>query len=158
MDFPICCMLFSLALWLTLAVTNNMKDPVTNHILIGRVLSMQLIEDDGQLGQGLLTRRWCCPAAPPVILRMIIAVQVLIALGLWFSACCRVMAMMDLTSHAFALKCSDVVLSLFLLLWWSFMCGGLWFGYWIKMFRVHIIHMTLVVIGLLTLILTHLPN
>ncbi|CAD0215726.1 hypothetical protein AGRHK599_LOCUS3981 [Rhizobium rhizogenes] len=35
-------------------------------------------------------------------------------------------------------------------LWLAFMVGGFWFGYWIKQGAIHQVHMTLLIISILS--------
>ena len=38
-------------------------------------------------------------------------------------------------------------------LWGGFLCGGLWFGYWIKQGAMQMVHMTLFMLGIGTYLL-----
>ncbi|MBO0128956.1 hypothetical protein [Agrobacterium sp. OT33] len=42
-------------------------------------------------------------------------------------------------------------LSGFMALWLAFMVGGFWFGYWIKQGAIHQVHMTLLIISILSI-------
>ncbi len=44
-----------------------------------------------------------------------------------------------------------LALTCFLMLWMGFICGGLWFGYWLKQGAIQSVHMTLILITLASL-------
>ncbi|VFR57278.1 hypothetical protein BRI6_1350 [plant metagenome] len=145
--------LAGLALWLTIAVINNLTDPGTNRTLLGHTLSMGLVSAEEVLGAGLLWRAW--PAHwSHTLLYIIVAVQFMVAGFLWRSVISYAKAflqqdgqrLLDARGHA------TLALSLFILLWMFFICGGLWFGYWLKQGPVQMVHMTLILIGIGALI------
>lgn len=54
----------------------------------------------------------------------------------------------DDSSDTSALCCVNQALLLFIFHWGAFLCGGLWFGYWLKQGAIQMVHMTLLVIGI----------
>lgn len=146
-------LLAGLATWLMLAAFNNIIDAGTNRVLLGHMLSMDLLKADPSLGVGLAGRAWSL-AWVDVLLDAVIAVQLLIAAALWIAA----LSFAGAARHADAARLARargraiVALSAFLLLWLWFACGGLWFGYWIKQGAVQSVHMTLILIALSALL------
>ena len=49
-------LVMGLAIWLTIAVFNNLADPQTNRLLLGQTLSMELLKPEPVLGSGLTWR------------------------------------------------------------------------------------------------------
>ncbi|MBB4868225.1 putative small integral membrane protein [Pseudomonas nitritireducens] len=139
----------SLALWLSIAVLNNMSDPGTNRFHIGNTLSMSLLEEEELLGAALRWRAWSTHWADQVLYG-VAGVQIAVSLLLWLAAWSYLQAWRQ-SSHAalsVARNRAVVALTCFLLLWFCFLCGGLWFGYWMKQGAMQSVHMTLVLIGL----------
>lgn len=150
---PALLVLTGLAAWLTLAVCNNMRDPGTNHHLLGLMIRMDLIKEDPMLGNGLEHRALLAAALPQLLLRIVVAGQILVAGLLWLSAAA-------LAAHALAdfdrtttVAVANVALSAFAGLWLVFLCGGLWFGYWINIPQVQQVHFTLLMIAMLAFVL-----
>lgn len=75
-----------LAGWLSLAVLNNMVDFGTNRFLLSNVTSMRELKADPTLGRGLIGRAVEGDGYPALILRVVIVVQIVIALLLWRAA------------------------------------------------------------------------
>ena len=144
---------FGLAVWLTIAVINNLTDPGTNRTLLSHTLSMGLVSTEEVLGAGLLWRAW--PAHwSHALLYFIVALQFIFAVFLWRASVSYVKAFMkqDIRLLLAAQRHATFALSLFNSLWMFFICGGLWFGYWLKQAPVQTVHMTLILIGVGTLI------
>jgi hypothetical protein len=57
-----------------------------------------------------------------------------------------------------AIARANGALGAFLGLWLFFLCGGLWFGYWMKMGPVQQVHLTLMVIALLAVLVVNAPE
>ena len=55
-DLPRTAALIATAAWLTIGVTNNMRDGETNVLLLGTMMRMDLLKDEAVLGQGLIDR------------------------------------------------------------------------------------------------------
>lgn len=152
--------LLGLAIWLSIAVVNNLTDPGTNSLLLGYTLSMDLIRTEEILGAGLLWRAWPTQWSP-VILYFVVAVQLVCATILWWAtaAYAKAFSYKDVQALSDGRDRAVLALSLFILLWMFFICGGLWFGYWLKQGAVQIVHMVLILIGIGALILVQTqPN
>lgn len=145
-------LLFGLATWLSIAVFNNLTDPQTNRLLLGQTLSMELMKTESVLGSGLIWR------AQPAewssnLLYVIAALQIAISALLWRAATSYVRATIRYSAEVMANANNQATLALtcFLMLWMGFICGGLWFGYWLKQGAIQSVHMTLILITLASL-------
>ena len=148
-DFPRTAALIAIAVWLTIAVGNNWRDKATNTTLLGVMIRQELLEDEPVVGQGLKDRRIEDPDFPDKALEMIIAAQIIVALLLWIAAILSGLAWIGVADATVATAFINVAIGFFFALWTAFLCGGLWFGYWIKTWHVQQVHFTLFIIGLL---------
>lgn len=142
-------LLTGLAAWLSIAVFNNLTDPGTNRLLLGHMLSMDLLAGEPVLGSGLAWHAWPVERVP-ALLYGVAGIQVLVAAGLWCAALLFGRATLSGKPRQLRMARSAGVaaLSAFLLLWLWFACGGLWFGYWIKQGAVQSVHLTMILIAL----------
>jgi len=148
-------LLFFLSAWLSIAVINNVTDSGTNIHLVANTLTMSLLQNPGEiLGQGLLWR-----ALPrgwvTYIYYGIVLTQFSIALLLWRAWFRYVFAYYKKDQRLIDRAARRVIFALtcFLTLWLAFICGGLWFGYWLKQGAMQSVHMTLILIALAAIIL-----
>lgn len=152
-------MLSGLGGWLLIAAINNLTDPGTNRHLLAEMVSMrQLKAESSPLGKGLLWRAWRNEAFVKPLLHAIAIVQLFIACVLVGAAVLLLYA--GIWSHAnisVSINIVNYALCLFSLFWFFFLCGGLWFDYWIKFYRAQHIHFTLLGLGMLSAILINLP-
>lgn len=142
-----------LAVWLSIAVINNLTDPGTNRILLGHTISMDLIRPEEALGAGLVWRAW--PAQwSTVVLYLVDTIQIVCSTSLWLAALsyAKAFSLNDAQTLPVARNRALLALSLFVLLWMFFISGGLWFGYWLKQGAIQTVHMTLVLIGISALV------
>lgn len=154
---PRAVLLTGLAVWLTIAVLNNVTDSGTNIIHLNRMLSMRLLADDPLFGNGLEWRAWQTVSAQ-TILYVVVVWQVLTACALWLAAFRMMGAALSGEMNDAALRSANLALSMFLALWLVFLCGGLWFGYWMKQGPIQGVHLTLVIISLLSLTYVNQPT
>jgi Predicted small integral membrane protein (DUF2165) len=136
--------------WLLLASLNNLVDPATNRKLLHRMLSMQELREDGVFGQGLLKRAIDRPDLCKWLLYGVVLAHVAVASLLLRAAWLT----LDQTPDAFG--AAVLAWSAFCIVWFSFLSGGLYFGYWLKMAPVQQVHFTLLMMGVLGLVLTSL--
>ncbi|WP_223815998.1 DUF2165 family protein [Pseudomonas chlororaphis] len=143
----------SLALWLSIAVLNNLTDPETNRFHIGNTFSMVLLEEEELLGAALRWRAWPVQWAETA-LYAVAGIQIVVSMLLWYAAFAYAKAWRLGSRIALdvARNRAVVALTCFLLLWFGFICGGLWFGYWLKQGAIQSVHMTLILIGLVALL------
>jgi len=150
--------LFSMGSWLLLAAINNLVDPQTNITLLNRMMHMDELFQDDELGLGLRSRAFKNARFTSSLLVLIALFQcfvsfLLIAVGIIFFS---IAIGHDLMSVGLATDLANIAVLLFSLMWFSFLIGGLWFGYWIKMGAVQIVHFTLLIISLLlTFLINH---
>lgn len=142
-----------LAGWLCLAVFNNIVDFSTNRHLLSNVTSMRELKADPNLGNGIIGRAVEDDRYPAAILSIVIVVQIMIALLLWRGAWHLAFA----SDSAFAVGAANLGLGAFVTLWFWFLIGGLYHGYWMKMPQVQQVHLTLVVISIGSIILVNMP-
>jgi predicted small integral membrane protein len=142
-----------LAAWLSLAVANNIRDRQTNIVLLGRMMRMDELLEDTELGLGLRQRAIIRGSRlPSLSLSIVIVVQIVIAALLWRGAALLWLTLIGGDVFA-AINAATLAVCAFTALWFAFLTGGLWFGYWIKMPQVHQVHLTLLTISIGTLVL-----
>ncbi|WP_440904248.1 DUF2165 family protein [Catenovulum sp. SX2] len=153
-------LVLALGSWLLLAAYNNLIDPQTNVQLLSQMTSMQAIKIDNDFGLGLLRRALKNTHWMSQLLKLIASCQILVALFLMIAGGLVMLVSMQLIDVPVtaALDWATLAVFAFMLIWISFILGGLWFGYWIKMGNVQMVHFTLLIISILTLIYLHLPN
>lgn len=150
----------SLGLWLFIAACNNLVDPETNIELINRMLTMTAIHEDLDLGLGLRDRAIVQPSKTRLLLKLVAIYQLTVAILLILSGSILggIGFGIELLSLATAIKLSTISVLFYASLWVGFLLGGMWFGYWIKMGRVQIVHFILLILSLLVMILVNMPN
>ena len=148
-DLPRTAALIATAAWLTIGVTNNMRDGETNVLLLGTMMRMDLLKDEAVLGQGLIDRATTGDGRARAALRWVVRSQVLIAGLLWIAALLSLGDWIGIVEPILAVAAINVGVGAFFALWTTFLCGGLWYGYWIKTSHVQQVHFTLFIISLL---------
>jgi predicted small integral membrane protein len=146
------------AAWLTLVVTNNINDFGTNRSLIAAMFSMDELAADAVLGNGIEWRAMPEGLAVPALIG-VIAYQLLSITLLWRGAVFAIKTLLrrDPVLPARALRAANLGLTAFAGLFVVFLCGGMWFGYWMKMGPVQMVHLTGLIIALLAAIVVNLP-
>jgi predicted small integral membrane protein len=139
-------------LWLAVAAFNNIMDFSTNRHLLSNVLSMRELKDDPVLGKGLVGRAIEGDVVPGLVLRVVIAVQIIIVLlmarGVWHLA---------LSDRATGIGAANLSFAALFGLWFWFLIGGLWHGYWMKMPQVQQVHLAMIMLTLGGVILINMP-
>lgn len=147
-----------LALWLTIIVLNNVTDRGTNVRLIGRMMGMDEIKEDPLMGNGLQWRAIKSVVVHRLALCAVVVLQVVAVALLWRAAYLFLATTLGFGSVAAAVSAANLALVPFVALWFFFLCGGLWFGYWMKMGPVQQVHLTLLVVSMLaTLVVNLIP-
>lgn len=136
--------LIILALWITVAVLNNFTDPITNINNIENTVSMKLLKEDS-LAEGLIWRAWPSSFAKPLFYTVCV-IQAFISLMMWRAVFYFAKGLLS-QNFTHAICCVNQALMIFICLWGGFLCGGLWFGYWIKQGAMQMVHMTLFILG-----------
>lgn len=140
-----------LASYLSIFVLNNITDPGTNAAAIPRMMTMRELREDPPLGQGVLWRAIESPAVHRIAYLLVIAVQTVAALVLW---CAVILLLFAGTGTALAV--ANLGLAVFVALFLGFVLTGLWFTYWVKMGPVQQGHLTLLLIGLASVLVVNL--
>jgi predicted small integral membrane protein len=144
-------------IWFSLAVFNNIVDFKTNKFLIGKMITMEDIINDPNLGNQLQWRALNGKHWPSIILSNVIAYQLIIAAKLLFSGFTLLsLITSDGVISADILLGVNYSLLMMLTLWFGFLTGGLWFGYWMKMPQVQLVHLLLILITLICLTLVNI--
>ncbi|XKK61285.1 DUF2165 domain-containing protein [Streptomyces sp. ARC32] len=142
--------------WLTLIAVNNTTDFGTNKALLQVTMNMQPLIDDPVRGNGLEWRALPNGLATPALIAVIIYQFGTVAL-MWRAVATgvRVMRSPSLGIHGYIRQVNHSLVP-FLLLFVGFLVSGLWFGYWLHLGPVQMVHFTLLVIGTLIALLTNL--
>jgi predicted small integral membrane protein len=145
------------AAWLTLVVTNNINDFGTNRALIAGMFTMDELDADTVLGNGIEWRAIPEGLAVPALIG-VIAYQLLTIALLWRGAVFAIRALLrrEPALPARALRAANLGLSAFAGLFVVFLCGGMWFGYWMKLGPVQMVHLTGLIISILAVIVVNL--
>ncbi|WP_020679448.1 DUF2165 family protein [Marinobacterium rhizophilum] len=155
LGIPQTVILAGLGFWLLIAAINNRVDATTNIVNIRAMITLELLREEEIRGQGLLGRaipgHWA-----PTLLRGIVAIQLLTSVSLLIAAAWRLWALVDPAATPMASLTANAALTLFSGLWLGFLCGGLWFGYWIKQGAIQLVHL-LLALTILALLLVNLP-
>lgn len=145
-----------LALYLSIVVINNITDPATNLGLIVRMMSMEEIKQDPTMGNGLEWRAVRSTFVPKASFYFIVVYQVVTAVLLWRGAYFLLAAIFGSATLPQAIAAANIGLGAFALIWIGFICGGLWFGYWMKMGPGQQTHMTLLILSMLAILIINL--
>ncbi|MGD9209705.1 MAG: DUF2165 family protein [Desulfobacteraceae bacterium] len=148
-------LLTGIALWMLIIVLNNVTDPGTQIHLLSKMFGMDLFKDNPLAGQGLLSRAISWPPMAQITLVLVIIYEFLSVLLLWRAAFSYISFLRNKETNTefTAIKHANIALSVLLFLWFFFMCGGLFFGYWIGMASVQTVHVHLIIVTLITSII-----
>lgn len=144
-------------LWLALIAFNNIADPRTNCGLIHRMFSMDGITPESAMGGGLARRAIKSERLPRVVLTFVVALQIPTAVLLMRAGLELVDAGIGWSpASVVERESANLALLPFASMWVLFLCGGLWFGYWITLPSVQTVHllMLIVTIGMVLLVNT----
>ncbi|GAA0898376.1 DUF2165 family protein [Pseudonocardia zijingensis] len=145
-----------LAGYLSLFVLNNLTDPRTNSAAIPRMMTMRELKADPPLGGGVLWRAIDSPAVHRVAYGLVVAVQAIGAVLLWWGAV--LLGWTAATGGAtIGLTVANLGLLVFVALFLGFLLVGVWFSYWVKMGPVQQGHLTLLLVGLAAVVVVNLP-
>lgn len=154
---PRATILVGLAVWISIAVLNNITDSETNIIHLETMLSMHFLIEDQLLGNGIEWRSLHTPPAKIMLLGVIFW-QFLTAIFLWIATIKMVLTIFGKVNFSVSLSHANIGLTMFLGMWLLFLCGGLWFGYWIKQGAIQGVHMNLLIISIASLIYINQPG
>lgn len=146
-----------MALWMSMIVFNNIFDAGTNIQNIENTVTISLLMDDPVLGLGLKWRAWE-PGYGSLLLKFVVAYQLIIIISFWFSAYRYIRVLCSKLEETVALKTVNISLITFSLLWIGFLSGGTWFGYWIKQGAFTGVHMNMFVLTLILFMFFNMRN
>ncbi|WP_224367541.1 DUF2165 family protein [Hyalangium versicolor] len=150
--------LMGVSVWLTLAVINNIMDPATNISMIGQMMRMDPIENAPHLGAKLRRRAVTSPHAHKRSFYIATIIQIIAAVLMWRGAVMLIIAAWgpeNAQALAHATAAVNLGLGVLVVLWLWFLCGGLWFGYWLRMPQVQQTHMTMLFTTLLMVLMVN---
>lgn len=154
---PVMLILAGLAAWMTIAVLNNATDTGTNLFNLRNMISMEALSQDMTLGNGIEWRAWKQVDAK-WLLYPIIVWQVATAAVLWWASVAQMLAARSKLSDEMASSWARLALSMFAGMWLVFLCGGLWFGYWMKQGPIQQVHFTLLILSVCCLTLVNVSR
>lgn len=143
--------LTGLAIWLGVAMINNIVDSPTNVQNLEATITMSLLVEDPDAGKCLAPRAWT-KGAGALLLYCISFIQALVTAMLLAASISFLLAMAGSIPSITATEIANIALSAFTAIWLFFLCGGLWFGYWIKQGQIQGVHLSLLLISIAALI------
>ncbi|WP_059012142.1 DUF2165 family protein [Streptomyces specialis] len=150
-------LLSGLTLWLGLVTLNNVDDFGTNKALITSMITMGDLKDDPVRGNGLEWRALPEAMATPALLGVIVYEVLAVALLAWAATSMWRRARGETVSINTTQR-ANYALAGFMGLFFVFLCGGMFYGYWIYIGAAQQVHFTGLMIGLLTTVLVNLPS
>ncbi len=149
-----------LALWASILVVNNIVDKETNRNLVSEMMSMERIRNNPHKGGVLLLGRAIhSPLFHASTIYLAIFIQFVIIALLGYSAY-EFMALIVTGSTAgadHAVAMANLGFCAMFVLWFLFLCGGLWHAYWINMWDVQQVHMTMLIVTIAAIIFINQP-
>jgi predicted small integral membrane protein len=138
-----------LTVWMTIIVTNHFFDYDTVYHTIVRMFKMPKLIADPNLGNGIEWRSGDWPKLAEMVFDGVILFQCVIVILLWRATISHLKVNnTDAKDHTTALKKINLALSLMIVMWFLFMCGGLFFGYWMEMGHVQDNHFNFLIMTL----------
>ncbi|MDT3398053.1 DUF2165 family protein [Streptomyces sp. B1866] len=150
-------LLSCLSLWLGLVALNNIDDFGTNQDLISRMLTMRELKESPVNGNGLEWRAMPDSLAGPTLIGVIVYEVLIVALLAWAAAGQWRRALGRPAGMAVTRR-TNIALGAFAGLFVLFLCGGMFFCYWIYIGAAQQVHFTGLILGLLTALLVNLPS
>lgn len=151
-----------LALWATILIINNITDKETNRKLVSEMMSMERIRKNPEKGGILLLNRAVhAPVFHAASIYLAILIQLIIIILLGYSAF-EFFGLILSGNTAGAAVNHAVTIANFgfcamFVLWFLFLCGGLWHAYWINMWDVQQVHMTMLIVTIAAIIFINQP-
>lgn len=123
------------SLWMTIIVINHIFDHDTILHTFTEMFNMQKIIEDPNMGNGIEWRAIQWPLWAEISFDAIILFQCVIVGLLWRAAIgyIKIFQNNDKKVQLDALKKSNIAMGGMIFMWFLFMCGGLSYGYWMKM-------------------------
>jgi predicted small integral membrane protein len=141
-----------LALWLSIAVLNNLQAFSSSVGAIGATLAMAPLRQPPAIEFPLLRRACQSPTLARVALLVILLLQIVASLSAWIGSYALVIAQDPLMARAWL----NLALGAMLAFTFAMLLGGLWFGYWIRQEGLQLTHLVLVLWSILAFFLFNL--
>jgi predicted small integral membrane protein len=144
-----------LALWAIILVVNNIMDNDTNRNLVSEMMSMDRIRNNPQKGGVLLLKRAVhSPSVHAATIYLAIAIQLAIITLLGYSAFefVSIIVSGNIAGASHAVTVANFGFCAMFVMWFLFLCGGLWHAYWINMWDVQQVHMTMLIVTIAAII------
>lgn len=140
-------MMGGLALWCTLAVVNNLTARASGVAVVGRTMSMTLLQAPPVVDSPLARRSVTDPKLHRLSFATLVALQVLSTALAWCAAGAFTLVLGGVLATATAITWANLALAAFVLMGWFLHLGGVWFAYWIKEEGLQTVHMALLILA-----------
>ena len=146
-----------LALWATLGVVNNIAAFRAEVAAVGRMMAMQLLDQEPAIKTPLQARRVHGPGWHWLGYVAVLVIQAATGLLLWYAALGFAGVLAGTVDGADAVVRANLALAAFAVLAFFLTLGGQWFAYFIRQETLHIIHLVLIAIAILGVVVVNLP-
>lgn len=150
-------LLAGLALWLTVVSINNFTAFAGGVAAIGRLMGMQSFDEAPAIQSPLLSRRVHNAFWHRLIYTIVLTIEVIVAILLWFAAIGFAGAMLGSTAPAEAAMCANLALAALLGMSFVLALGGAWFAYYIRLEGMQLMHFVLIVVAIASAVVVNLP-
>ncbi|KAB8030727.1 DUF2165 family protein [Fluviispira multicolorata] len=148
------CVYFGISCWIFIIFLNNLKDKSTNYNILFNMFSMSEIKNDRSISQALTKRSIHSKSFAKRALLLITLYQFLTSIFMLTSALFFLFSISISNEYILlAIKSMNISLLLFTSMWIFFICGGLYFGYWIKTPQYQQMHFNLLKVSILIFLL-----
>jgi predicted small integral membrane protein len=147
-----------LALWMTVVVLNNVIAFRSGVAAVGRMMSMQLFDQEPAIKTPLLARRVESSAWHRLIYTLVLVVDTVVAVLLWYAVLAFAGALLGTVDAAGAIRRANLALSAFAIMSFLLLLGGAWFAYYIRQDVLQLTHFALIAVVLLSAIVVNLPG
>lgn len=151
--FPLFIFLLGLSVWMTLITLNNINDSGTNTLFIKQMLNMSLFDKESGIGTNLLWRSMNTYWLPSAMLWAVVAYETVIDIAMWRAVvkCLRHLLKNEEINEKTRASI-NIALTIFMGLFLMFICGGMWFGYWMHQGPFQMVHVMGIILSMLGLI------
>jgi predicted small integral membrane protein len=141
------------AVWLSVAVYDNITHSAVNERGFGLVLRMDLVEkQDPEAFKELSERRVQNPATEKALFKALVTGEATVAVLLWLGALALLLAALGVIGHTGARALAMMAVLGFTAIWTSLLAGGLWFLDRVGMANAVMGHSFLLIWGTVTLV------
>ncbi|WP_186647837.1 DUF2165 family protein [Fluviispira vulneris] len=148
------CVFFGMSCWIFLIFLNNLKDKSTNFNILHNMFTMREIKNDKNTSQALTKRSINSESFAKKTLVFVTLYQFITSIFMIISALFYLLTILINYEYAtLAIQFMNFSLVLFVAMWIFFICGGLYFGYWIKTPQYQQMHFNLLKVSILIFLL-----